>query len=70
MCTHMLCMQVAMDLGFYYMANAGGRLVGVLLGGIVYQYSYDQFGLSMVLWAATPFLLLAGFLGFFLNGAR
>lgn len=25
------------DVGFYYMANAGGRLVGTLLSGIVYQ---------------------------------
>lgn len=30
---------VAMDVGFYYMANAGGRLVGVLLGGFLYYYT-------------------------------
>lgn len=57
-------------LQFYYMANAMGRLVGVLLGGVIYQYSFDDYGLSMVLWVATPFLLLAGVAGFFLNGAR
>ncbi len=28
---------VAMDVGFYYMANAAGRLVGCLLSGLVYQ---------------------------------
>jgi hypothetical protein len=50
------------------MSNAGGRFVGVLLGGIIYQCSVDQFGLSMVLWVATPFLLLAAFLGGFLSG--
>lgn len=31
--------KVAMDLGFYYMANAMGRLVGVLLGGFLYHYT-------------------------------
>ncbi|KAG5182558.1 putative membrane transporter [Tribonema minus] len=39
--------KVSQDVGFYYMSNAGGRLVGVLLGGIVYQYSVDEYGLSM-----------------------
>jgi hypothetical protein len=26
-----------MDVGFYYMANAGGRLAGTLLSGLTYQ---------------------------------
>ena len=30
---------VSMDVGFYYMANAGGRLVGTLLSGFLYQVS-------------------------------
>jgi hypothetical protein len=29
---------VSLDVGFYYMANAGGRLIGTLLSGLVYQY--------------------------------
>jgi hypothetical protein len=29
--------RVTMDVGFYYMANAGGRLVGTLLSGLSYQ---------------------------------
>lgn len=29
---------VSLDVGFYYMANAGGRLVGTLLSGLIYQY--------------------------------
>jgi hypothetical protein len=29
---------VTMDVGFYYMANAGGRLLGTLLSGIAYQW--------------------------------
>jgi len=28
---------VSLDVGFYYMANAGGRLIGTLLSGLVYQ---------------------------------
>ena len=28
---------VSLDVGFYYMANAGGRLVGTLLSGLMYQ---------------------------------
>lgn len=28
-----------MDVGFYYMANAMGRLVGVLAGGFLYYYT-------------------------------
>ena len=30
--------KVAKEVGFYYMSNAGGRLVGTLLSGIVYEY--------------------------------
>ena len=29
--------KVAMNVGFYYMANAGGRLVGTLLSGVLFQ---------------------------------
>ncbi|WP_430437016.1 hypothetical protein [Oceanibaculum nanhaiense] len=29
--------RVALDVGFYYMANAGGRLLGTLLSGLAYQ---------------------------------
>lgn len=32
---------VSLDVGFYYMANAAGRLIGTLLSGLLYQ----QFGL-------------------------
>jgi hypothetical protein len=30
--------KVALDVGFYYMANAGGRLTGTLLGGVLYSF--------------------------------
>ena len=29
--------KVAMNVGFYYMANAGGRLAGTVLSGLLYQ---------------------------------
>jgi hypothetical protein len=29
---------VSLNIGFYYMANAGGRLVGTLLSGLLYQW--------------------------------
>lgn len=48
---------VAMDVGFYYMANAAGRLAGCLLSGLVYQLA----GLAGALVAAAGFLL-AGWL--------
>jgi predicted MFS family arabinose efflux permease len=45
--------KVALYVGFYYMANAGGRLVGTLLSGILYQLS----GLAGCLWASAAFAL-------------
>ena len=31
--------RVAMSVGFYYMANAGGRLLGTILSGLLYQWN-------------------------------
>lgn len=45
--------QVAVDVGFYYMANSVGRLIGTVLSGAVYQY----WGLEGCLWWATGFVL-------------
>ena len=50
--------QVAMDVGFYYMANASGRLVGTILSGIVFQFA----GLTGCLWTSMLFLLVAAVL--------
>jgi predicted MFS family arabinose efflux permease len=47
--------KVAMNVGFYYMANAGGRLTGTVLSGLVYQIA----GLAACLWLSMVFLLLA-----------
>jgi MFS family permease len=50
--------KVAMNVGFYYMANAGGRLAGTLLSGALYQWQ----GLSACLWTSAGFVLAAGVL--------
>nr|WP_283771891.1 organoarsenical effux MFS transporter ArsJ [Shewanella sp. 8A] len=43
---------VSLDVGFYYMANAMGRLVGTVLSGWVYQ----SHGLVACLWMSTAFI--------------
>jgi MFS family permease len=48
--------RVAMSVGFYYMANAGGRLAGTILSGLLYEWR----GLEACLWAATALALGAG----------
>jgi predicted MFS family arabinose efflux permease len=47
--------KVAMSVGFYYMANAGGRLIGTVLSGLVYQTQ----GLQGCLWWSAGFVLAA-----------
>ncbi|AHF01828.1 MFS transporter permease [Thiomicrospira aerophila AL3] len=44
------------DVGFYYMANAAGRLVGTLLSGYVYQVA----GMEACLAISAVFVLIAG----------
>ncbi|HIF9184518.1 TPA: organoarsenical effux MFS transporter ArsJ [Photobacterium damselae] len=45
---------VSLDVGFYYMANAMGRLIGTLLSGWVYQTQ----GFVACLWVSVAFLVL------------
>ncbi|MDP3518644.1 MAG: organoarsenical effux MFS transporter ArsJ [Pseudohongiella sp.] len=45
---------VSLDVGFYYMANAIGRLIGTLLSGWLFQTS----GLTACLWVSALFLLM------------
>ena len=52
----------SMDVGFYYMANAGGRLVGTILSGLLFQ----QYGLDMCLYFSTGFLVSASFFAWLL----
>lgn len=46
---------VALNVGFYYMANAGGRLLGTLLSGLVFQWA----SFKGCLWASAAMILLA-----------
>ena len=54
--------KVAMNVGFYYMANAAGRLTGTVLSGLIYQ----SYGLIGCLWVSAGFLIVAGGLSFML----
>src|ERR1017187_906518 len=54
--------KVAMTVGFYYMANACGRLAGTVLSGLLYQWH----GLAACLWASAGFLVAAGLLSLLL----
>ena len=53
---------VSMNVGFYYMANAGGRLAGTVLSGLVYQ---SQGLIGCLLWSA-GFLLASGAISMFI----
>lgn len=45
---------VSLDVGFYYSANATGRLVGTLLSGLLYLWG----GLELAMWGSTVFVAL------------
>ncbi len=47
---------VALNVGFYYMANSGGRLLGTVMSGLIYQF----YGLPGCLWFSTLLILAAG----------
>ena len=53
---------VSLDVGFYYMANAMGRLLGTVLSGWVYQ----AWGLEACLWVSSLFLAAASVLSLYL----
>lgn len=52
--------KVAINVGFYYMANAGGRLAGTVLSGWIFQV----YGLEACLWWSSGFVLTAALLSF------
>lgn len=54
--------RAAMNVGFYYMANAGGRLAGTVLSGLLYQWD----GLVACLWASAVCVLAAAALSMLL----
>jgi predicted MFS family arabinose efflux permease len=54
--------RVSLSVGFYYMANACGRLLGTLLSGVLYQFA----GVSASLWGAVVLAAAAGIGAMFL----
>ena len=57
---------VALDVGFYYMANAGGRLLGTLASGVVFQLA----GFVGCLWASAAMVMAAALLSLRLPEGR
>jgi predicted MFS family arabinose efflux permease len=54
--------RVTMNVGFYYMANAIGRLAGTVLSGLLYEWQ----GLTACLWTSAGFVMSAGLLSLLL----
>lgn len=54
---------VSLDVGFYYMANAMGRLIGTVLSGWIYQVA----GIHACLWVSSGFLLLTVIISYLLK---
>lgn len=53
---------VSLDVGFYYMANAMGRLIGTILSGWVFQIA----GLAACLWVSFGFLAITTVISIYL----
>jgi predicted MFS family arabinose efflux permease len=58
--------RVSLSVGFYYMANACGRLLGTLLSGVLYQWA----GVTASLWGAVGLAAAAGAVAMFLPPVR
>ncbi|SEI54701.1 Predicted arabinose efflux permease, MFS family [Allopseudospirillum japonicum] len=62
---------VSLDIGFYYMANALGRLLGTLLSGWMFQLGGQaSAGLQACLWASVVMLMFAWWFSFKLPQAH
>lgn len=57
---------VSLDVGFYYMANAMGRLIGTILSGWVFQIA----GLAACLWVSFAFLLVTTLISLYLPNSH
>lgn len=53
---------VSLDVGFYYMANAMGRLIGTVLSGWLYQ----SYGLGVCLWVSALFIVITAVISLYL----
>ena len=57
---------VSLDVGFYYMANAMGRLIGTVLSGFLFQ----RFNLEICLAVSAVFVVIAAFISLGLDKAE
>ena len=58
--------KVSLNVGFYYMSNAGGRLVGTVLSGLIGQF----YSLEGCLWVSSLFLVFASLITYRLSRVR
>ena len=62
---------VSLNVGFYYMANAAGRLVGTLLSGVVFLIGGSEAGgMQACLWASSLLVLLSSLVSLRLPATR
>jgi len=57
---------VSLDVGFYYMSNAAGRLLGTLLSGWLYQL----YGLEVCLWVSAALVAVTAVISMLLPASR
>ena len=51
---------VSLNVGFYYMANAAGRLIGTLLSGVLFMLgSNASIGMQLCLWCSSLFVFIS-----------
>ena len=51
---------VSLNVGFYYMANAAGRLLGTLLSGLLFVLGDTPYlGMQICLWCSSLFILFS-----------
>lgn len=61
--------KVAMNVGYYYMANAVGRLTGTLVSGALYTYAGDSpiDGFAACFWASVAFVVTSAAVTLFID---
>ena len=51
---------VSLNVGFYYMANAAGRLIGTLLSGVLFMLGANaSIGMQLCLWCSSLFVFIS-----------
>ena len=60
--------KVAINVGFYYMANAFGRLIGTIISGALYSYVGSTVeGFAACFWASSAFVLISAALELYID---